>query len=174
MFPVQTKRTCFMFRWRTGKIAAATPASQSPPVISALVHCPADGYEPSRPMSDVPDRWAFLQTAWRFACVLTGSPQGAAKVFKDAVQEILRQHGCREPRPGGTPFLHDPSPPVPEASGVVRSEGAHREPSPSRRTWPQRARAPLSRGASGLGYPAAPPSRRPPSGPTISRTPATR
>ena len=48
-------------------------------------------------MSDVPDRWGFLQAAWRFASVLTGGPQGAAKVFQESVQEILRHPDLANP-----------------------------------------------------------------------------
>jgi hypothetical protein len=48
-----------------------------------------------RPMSDIPEDWFFLETAWRFALVLTGCQEGTAKVFKDSVEELLRH-----PHPG--------------------------------------------------------------------------
>jgi hypothetical protein len=48
-----------------------------------------------RPMSDIPDDWFFLETAWRFALVLTGCYEGTSKVFKDSVDELLRH-----PHPG--------------------------------------------------------------------------
>jgi hypothetical protein len=46
-------------------------------------------------MSDIPDEWLFLETAWRFALVLTGCHEGTSKVFKDSVNELLRH-----PHPG--------------------------------------------------------------------------
>ena len=46
-------------------------------------------------MSDIPEDWFFLETAWRFALVLTGCQEGTAKVFKDSVDELLRH-----PHPG--------------------------------------------------------------------------
>ena len=48
-----------------------------------------------RPMSDIPEDWFFLETAWRFALVLTGCQEGTAKVFKESVDELLRH-----PHPG--------------------------------------------------------------------------
>ena len=48
-----------------------------------------------RLMSDIPEDWFFLETAWRFALVLTGCQEGTAKVFKDSVDELLRH-----PHPG--------------------------------------------------------------------------
>jgi hypothetical protein len=46
-------------------------------------------------MSDIPDDWVFLETAWRFALLLTGCYEGTSKVFKDSVDELLRH-----PHPG--------------------------------------------------------------------------
>jgi hypothetical protein len=46
-------------------------------------------------MSDIPDEWIFLETAWRFALVLTGCHECTSKVFKDSVDELLRH-----PHPG--------------------------------------------------------------------------
>jgi hypothetical protein len=46
-------------------------------------------------MSDLPKEWVFLETAWRFALLLTGCHEGASKVFKDSVDELLRH-----PHPG--------------------------------------------------------------------------
>jgi hypothetical protein len=48
-----------------------------------------------RPMSDLPEEWVFLETAWRFAFLLTGCHEGASKAFKDSVEELLRH-----PHPG--------------------------------------------------------------------------
>jgi hypothetical protein len=48
-----------------------------------------------RPMSDLPEEWVFLETAWRFAFLLTGCHEGASKAFKDSVDELLRH-----PHPG--------------------------------------------------------------------------
>jgi hypothetical protein len=48
-----------------------------------------------RPMSDVPAEWMFLETAWRFAYLLTGCNEGTSKVFQDSVEELLRH-----PHPG--------------------------------------------------------------------------
>lgn len=42
------------------------------------------------PMNTVPEEWSFLKTAWRFAFLLTGCEEGAAKVFQESVEEILR------------------------------------------------------------------------------------
>jgi hypothetical protein len=47
------------------------------------------------PMSDFPEEWVFLKTAWRFAFLLTGCREGTSKVFKDSVEELLRH-----PHPG--------------------------------------------------------------------------
>ena len=47
------------------------------------------------PMSDLPEEWVFLKTAWRFAFLLTGCREGTSKVFKDSVDELLRH-----PHPG--------------------------------------------------------------------------
>ncbi len=41
-------------------------------------------------MSNQPDEWDFLQTAWQFAHLLTGCEKGAAAVFDDAVAEVLK------------------------------------------------------------------------------------
>ena len=46
-------------------------------------------------MSDIPEDWFFLETAWRFALLLTGCYEGTSKVFKDSVDELLRH-----PHPG--------------------------------------------------------------------------
>jgi hypothetical protein len=46
-------------------------------------------------MSDNPEDWVFLETAWRFALLLTGCYEGTSKVFKDSVDELLRH-----PHPG--------------------------------------------------------------------------
>ncbi|HEY5741883.1 MAG TPA: hypothetical protein VIS99_05020 [Terrimicrobiaceae bacterium] len=46
-------------------------------------------------MSDIPDEWIFLETAWRFALVLTGCEEGTSGVFKESVNELLRH-----PHPG--------------------------------------------------------------------------
>jgi hypothetical protein len=46
-------------------------------------------------MSDLPEEWVFLETAWRFAFLLTGCREGASKVFGDSVEELLRH-----PHPG--------------------------------------------------------------------------
>jgi hypothetical protein len=46
-------------------------------------------------MSDIPDEWIFLETAWRFSLLLTGCREGTSKVFKDSVDELLRH-----PHPG--------------------------------------------------------------------------
>ncbi len=48
-----------------------------------------------RPMSDVPEEWEFVETAWRFALLLTGCHEGTSTVFKDSVEELLRH-----PHPG--------------------------------------------------------------------------
>ena len=47
------------------------------------------------PMSNLPEEWVFLKTAWRFAFLLTGCHEGTSKVFKDSVEELLRH-----PHPG--------------------------------------------------------------------------
>ena len=47
------------------------------------------------PMSDFPEEWIFLETAWRFAFLLTGCREGTSRVFKDSVEELLRH-----PHPG--------------------------------------------------------------------------
>ena len=47
------------------------------------------------PMNDLPEEWVFLETAWRFAFLLTGCREGTSKVFKDSVDELLRH-----PHPG--------------------------------------------------------------------------
>jgi hypothetical protein len=46
-------------------------------------------------MSDLPEEWNFLKTAWRFAFLLTGCHEGTSKAFKDSVEELLRH-----PHPG--------------------------------------------------------------------------
>jgi DNA-directed RNA polymerase specialized sigma24 family protein len=46
-------------------------------------------------MNDIPEDWVFLETAWRFALLLTGCFEGTSKVFKDSVDELLRH-----PHPG--------------------------------------------------------------------------
>ena len=46
-------------------------------------------------MNDLPKEFAFLETAWRFAFLLTGCREGTSKVFKDSVEELLRH-----PHPG--------------------------------------------------------------------------
>jgi DNA-directed RNA polymerase specialized sigma24 family protein len=46
-------------------------------------------------MSDLPEDWVFLESAWRFALLLTGCHEGAAKIFKDSVDEVLHH-----PHPG--------------------------------------------------------------------------
>jgi hypothetical protein len=46
-------------------------------------------------MSDFPEEWVFLESAWRFAFLLTGCREGTSKVFKDSVDELLRH-----PHPG--------------------------------------------------------------------------
>jgi hypothetical protein len=48
-----------------------------------------------RPMNDISDDWVFLETAWRFALLLTGCYEGTSKAFKDSVDELLRH-----PHPG--------------------------------------------------------------------------
>lgn len=75
---------------------------------SSRFGCSAEGWLPQdtceeiltrlcsiRPMSDLPKEWSFLETAWRFAFLLTGCHEGASKVFKDSVEELLRH-----PHPG--------------------------------------------------------------------------
>ena len=46
-------------------------------------------------MSDLPEEWVFLETAWRFAYLLTGCREGTSKAFKDSIEELLRH-----PHPG--------------------------------------------------------------------------
>jgi hypothetical protein len=46
-------------------------------------------------MNDIPEDLVFLETAWRFALLLTGCFEGTSKVFKDSVDELLRH-----PHPG--------------------------------------------------------------------------
>lgn len=46
------------------------------------------------PMSEVPDEWSFLETGWRVAYALTGCREGASKVFKDTLEEVLRHPGA--------------------------------------------------------------------------------
>ncbi|HEY5704750.1 MAG TPA: hypothetical protein VIS96_04170 [Terrimicrobiaceae bacterium] len=46
-------------------------------------------------MSDLPEEWVFIETAWRFAFVLTGCREGTSRVFKESVEELLRH-----PHPG--------------------------------------------------------------------------
>ena len=46
-------------------------------------------------MNDLPKECVFLETAWRFAFLLTGCREGTSKVFKDSVDELLRH-----PHPG--------------------------------------------------------------------------
>lgn len=46
-------------------------------------------------MSDDSGEWQFLQTAWRFALVLTGCREGAGKVFKETAAEV-----ASHPHPG--------------------------------------------------------------------------
>jgi hypothetical protein len=53
------------------------------------------GYVACAPMSDLPEEWVFLESAWRFALLLTGCHEGASKIFKDSVDELLRH-----PHPG--------------------------------------------------------------------------
>ena len=53
------------------------------------------GYVASLLMNDLPKEWVFLETAWRFAFLLTGCREGTSKVFKDSVEELLRH-----PHPG--------------------------------------------------------------------------
>jgi hypothetical protein len=48
-----------------------------------------------RRMSELPEDWVFVETAWRFALLLTGCHEGTSKVFKDSVEELLRH-----PHPG--------------------------------------------------------------------------
>ena len=48
-----------------------------------------------RPMSELPEDWVFVETAWRFALLLTGCHEGTSTVFKDSVEELLRH-----PHPG--------------------------------------------------------------------------
>lgn len=52
-------------------------------------------------MSDVPHEWNFLESAWRFAAVLTGCEEGAAKVFQDSLEELLRHPHAGEPDRAG-------------------------------------------------------------------------
>jgi hypothetical protein len=47
------------------------------------------------PVSELPEDWVFVETAWRFALLLTGCHEGTSKVFKDSVEELLRH-----PHPG--------------------------------------------------------------------------
>jgi len=47
-------------------------------------------------MSDVRAEGSFLTNAWRFAHVLTGCPEGASKVFKDSLEELLRHPNADE------------------------------------------------------------------------------
>ncbi len=46
-------------------------------------------------MSEVPEEWQFLKTAWRFALVLTGCREGAGKVIKETATEV-----ASHPQPG--------------------------------------------------------------------------
>lgn len=46
-------------------------------------------------MSEIPTEWAYLDTAWRFAWLLTGCEEGASRVFHETVEEI-----SRHPHPG--------------------------------------------------------------------------
>jgi hypothetical protein len=48
-----------------------------------------------RRMSELPEDWVFVETAWRFALLLTGCHEGTSTVFKDSVEELLRH-----PHPG--------------------------------------------------------------------------
>jgi len=48
-------------------------------------------------MSDVRAESGFLTGAWRFAYVLTGCHEGASKVFKDSLEELLRHPDADEP-----------------------------------------------------------------------------
>jgi hypothetical protein len=41
-------------------------------------------------MSDHPEEWTFLETAWRFTWLLTGCKEGVDKVFSETVEEIRR------------------------------------------------------------------------------------
>lgn len=53
------------------------------------------GYGTAPEMSDLPEEWAFLEPAWRYALILTGCPEGATQSFADTVEEIRRH-----PHPG--------------------------------------------------------------------------
>jgi len=48
-------------------------------------------------MSDGPGEWSFLKSAWRFAHVLTGCHDGAARVFQDSLEELSRHPDADEP-----------------------------------------------------------------------------
>ncbi len=48
-------------------------------------------------MSNFPGEWSFLKSAWRFAHVLTGCHDGAARVFRDSVEELRRHPDADEP-----------------------------------------------------------------------------
>lgn len=46
-------------------------------------------------MSSSPENWDYLNSAWRYALVLTGNREGAGKVFRESVDEVVRH-----PHPG--------------------------------------------------------------------------
>jgi len=55
-----------------------------------LVNGRREDYETRALMSNEPDEWDFLQTAWQFAHLLTGNEKGAAAIFDDSVAEVLK------------------------------------------------------------------------------------
>ncbi len=46
-------------------------------------------------MTSSPENWDYLNSAWRYALVLTGCREGAAKIFRESMDEVVRH-----PHPG--------------------------------------------------------------------------